>query len=60
MNDGPESTQYDKARHEEMRLRPNGMYGRLKFFVHGFAPPKPVCDKCDRLVSICEAFGCEK
>ena len=42
-NSGPENTEYDKQRHEKMRLRPNGMYGITKFFVDGFAPSR-YCD----------------
>jgi hypothetical protein len=50
---GPEPTKYDKARHEEMRLRPNGMYGIPKFFVQGFAPNRWCDCGCDRLKVWC-------
>lgn len=51
INPGPEATPYDQARHEKMNLK-SPLYGN-KFFVSGFAPPKLVCPKCDRLVSMC-------
>lgn len=50
-NPGPESTPYDQARHEKMRLRTSN-YGN-RFFVNGFKEPKPICDGCNRLKVMC-------
>jgi hypothetical protein len=49
---GPENTSYDKARHEEMRLRRNGLYGIPKIFISGFKE-KEICTVCDRLKVWC-------
>ena len=49
---GPESTSYDRARHEEMRLKRNGLYGIPKIFISG-SKIRPVCHKCDRLLVWC-------
>jgi len=52
INPGPENTSYDKARHEQMRLRsPN--YGNY-FLTQGSRPPKEVCSICDRLKVWCD------
>ncbi len=60
INPGPEKSKYDESRHQSMRLRSNGMMGIPKVFVNGTKPPRPICRTCDRLVSICETFGCAK
>jgi hypothetical protein len=49
---GPEPTAYDRARHEEMVLKRNGLYGIPKIFVNGFKK-KEICEKCDRLKYWC-------
>lgn len=54
LNPGPENTPYDQARHEKMRLR-TVSYGN-RFFVSGFREPKPICDGCDRLKSMCSCI----
>ena len=53
-NPGPEKTEYDRMRHESMRLRRNGLYGIPKIFVNGFKEPKEVCKVCDRLKVWCQ------
>ena len=49
---GPEPTAYDRARHEEMVLKRNGLYGIPKILIDGFKK-KEVCKKCDRLKYWC-------
>lgn len=44
INSGPESTLYDKQRHESMRLRSNGMYGIPKLFLN--SKRMQCCEKC--------------
>ena len=50
---GPEPTAYDRARHEEMVLKRNGLYGIPKIFVNGFKEKK-ICRICDRLLVWCQ------
>lgn len=52
-NPGPEPSAYDEQRHENMRLRSNGLYGIPKFFVSGFAPSKFCLCGCNRLKAWC-------
>ena len=41
---GPDkNSKYDQMRHESMRLRDNGSYGKLKIFIDGFKP-SPWCE----------------
>lgn len=42
---GPENTPYDKIRHEKMRLRDNGSYGRIKIFS---SSPTGRCKVCQQ------------
>ncbi len=53
INPGPEPTLRDRVRHEEMRLKPHGMYGIQKFFVNGLAPSRWCDCGCDRLKVWC-------
>jgi len=52
-NPGPEPTKYDQQRHENMRLRNNGDYGKAKFFVSGFAPNRWCDCGCGKLKVWC-------
>ena len=48
-NPGPEPTAYDQHRHDDFRLRRNGLYGIPKFFVNGFAPERWCDCGCGKL-----------
>ena len=51
-NPGPEDRPFDQRRHEEMRLKPLGMFGIPKFFVDGFAPSR-FCEGCGKVKYWC-------
>ncbi len=49
-----ENTAYDRMRHESMRLKDNGNYGKLKIFVSGLKQDDRWCEcGCDRLKVWC-------
>lgn len=52
-NPGPEKTQFDNRRHQEMNLKRNGLYGISKFFVNGSAPSR-YCESCGKVKFWCE------
>ncbi len=53
MNPGPEKTEYDKMRHESMRLRPLFQYG-TKVLVNGFKESRWCPCGCGKLKVWCE------